>query len=545
MKKLILFLSLATLLICFFAFSVSAEEKAIEASTLAEIKAAISESSVGDTITVNLTEDIIIPKTSEAIVLDKDITVIINFHGHIIVYNGNGGSAGGAYGMALRSKGARLVLNGSTEVDYKNYDEPTDQQITVSNGKIVNPNEEGTVYPDYTGNGPCVVVFSGTIELNNMYVRNHNLGEWTIFFYPNIGNNVELANNIKAKNSIVRAPESRYAALGTRNGGGNLIESLVEIEDCVIYGTSQDEWLSMSANSYIRNTRIALNSFKIDSYMKGGQARDGEEAILQNVIFEHKKLSSCTGAIYVKMIDCQFPNGEMELYVTGDSQGKTRFTIIETANCEKAGRQAYIECWKGGGKTLKSFEDFPNIDTAYTEQNPAFGHNIQSLAIYENGYLSKGYKRIGCTRCDDCITGELNPIFTALGYAVKENGGDGMLINYAVNNAAISEYEEITGKELTFGFFAVLESKLGENKKIYENGSFANGVCNVDYSNKAFDIIEFKITGFKTEEQKSSKIAMGVYVFIEGEDASYLQGNQNIKDNAYNFVTYKSLVHGN
>lgn len=543
-RKAFLFILMVTILACIFALSVSAIETTIEADSLSEIKQAVSDSSAGDEITVNLTGDIIIPKTSEAIVIDKDVTLTINLCGHIIVYSGGGGSAGDAYGMALKSAGAKLILNGSTDVDYLNYEEPQDSEIKVSNGAIVNNNEKGTVYPDYTGNGPCVVVFSGTVELNNMYVRNHNTGEWTIFFFPNLAD-VGNVNNIKATNSIIRAPKSRYAALGTRNCGKTLSESYVEIEGCVIYGTSDGEWLSMSADSYIKNSRFTKeNSFKIDSYLNDSYAREGHEAILQNVIFENPKISSNTGAIYVKMIDCQFPNG-MDLYVLGDSQGKTVFTIIETATCETAGRQAYIECWRGGGKTLTSFEEFPNKDTAYTEENPAFGHDIKSLAVYENGFTKQGYKRIGCTRCDDFVSGELMPLFACLGYSTQQSGGTGMLTSYGVNVSAIKEYENITGKEFKYGVFAVLQAKLGENDVMNEDGTFIGGTVNVDYTDTSFDIIEFKIQGYQTEEQMQSKIAMGVYAYIKDESSaeiSYVQQVNPSEGEKYTFISYSDLV---
>ncbi|MBQ8146702.1 MAG: hypothetical protein IJ039_07945 [Clostridia bacterium] len=536
MKKAFLIIAMAAMLICLLAFGVSAVETIVSTGSLDEIHSAISAAEVGDEITVNLTGDIIIPKTVNAIVLDKDITVTVNFNGYTIVYNGGGGSAGSVYGMGLKSKGAKLILNGDTEVDYLNYTEPTDETITVSNGAIVNPNGEGTVYPDYAANGPAVVVFSGTVELNNMYVRNYNTGEWTVYFHPNMS---ECTNNIKATNSIIRSPQSRYAALGTRNAGGNLMESLVEIEGCVVYGTSTSEWLSMSANSYIKNSRFTTNAFKIDSYLKDNHAREGQEAILENVIFEHKTLQSCTGAIYVKMINCQFPNG-MELYVLGDSQGKTRFTIIETATCEAAGRQAYVEASKGGGKTLTSFEDFPNVDTAYTEQNPALGHDIRIIANYEKGYLEKGYKRDGCTRCDDYVEKELAPLFACRGYSASENGS-GIAIGYSVDVKAVSEYEEATGKTLKYGAFVVTKDKLGNNSIFGENGEAASGVINAEMTSYQLSVFELKIVGF-TDLQKDIKLAMGAYV-DNGTEYSYIQDTTKGKlDGKYYFASYNEII---
>lgn len=543
MKRKILTIALfAITLICLFAIGVGAAEKTLDTNSLEEIKATINESSVGDEITVNLTGDMIIPSTSAAIVLDKDITVTINFNNHIIVYSGNGGGAGAAYGMAVKSSGARLILNGNTDVDYLNYTEPTDEEIKVSNGQIVNPNPEGTVYPDYVGNGPLVVVFNGTVELNDIYVRNFNTGEWTIFFCPNMSG-INMSNNIKATNSIVRAPKSRYAALGTRNFGQNLTESLVEIDGCVIYGTSDTEWLSMSADSYIRNSRMTLNSVKIDSYLRDNHAREGHEAVLENVIFEHNKISSNTGATYVKMIDCQFPNG-MELYVTGDSQGKTVFTIIETSTCETAGRKASITCWKGGGKTITSFDGFTDVDEEYTALNPALGHDNQSLAIYENGFTSEGYKRVGCTRCDDYVAGKLSPLFKNLGYSVDEEGNGGMTISFRANSEAILEYEAITGSTVNYGVFATTKASVGNNDAFDENGAPRTGVFAADVTKSGFNIFSLKMFNF-TDEQKKIEIAMGAFVGTTKSSVTeyaYMQIAKPTDGEKYFFASFNDVL---
>ena len=389
MKRKILFAFALVMLVCVFSVTALASDTVLEADELSDIHSAVSSAEAGDYITVNLTADIIIPKTSDAIKLTKDITLEINCNNHIIVATHGGGGAGSVYGMYLNSFGARLILNGSLDkVDYVNYVEPTDEKITVSNGVINNPNiGKDTIYPDYASHGPAIVIYSGSVELNNMYINQYNTGEWTIFFAPYL-DKTNCVHNIKAVNSIIRAPSSRYAALGTRQGTGYIVQSLVEIEDCVVYGTSGSEWISMSANSYIRNSRIALNSFKIDSYISASYAHDGQEAILENVIFENPSISSNTGAIYVKMINCKFPNG-MKLYVTGDSKGKTKFTAIQDPTCENGGGTYFVEFAKGSGKTFTSFAEFPTI----VEELPALGHENTVIVAYENGYLQNGYKQ--------------------------------------------------------------------------------------------------------------------------------------------------------
>ena len=539
MKKFIISAVFVLVLTAAMAFGVFAAETALETASLDEIKDAIATSVAGDSVTINMTGDVLIPNQASAIVIDKDITVTFNFNGYTLYNNGGGGTAGKAYGILLKSIGSKLVMNGSADVDPFNYTEPTDQRISASNGQIVNPNKEsGVKSPDYASDGPAIVVFSGSVELYDMYVTQYNGGEWTIFFAPYL-DKVDSVHNIKAVNSIIKAPSSRYAALGTRQGSGRIIESLVEIEDCVVYGTSNDEWLSMSANSYIRNSRIALNSFKIDSYLASNYAHDGKEAVLENVIFENPKVTSNTGAIYVKMINCQFPNG-MNLYVTGDSKGKTKLTVIQDPTCENGGGTYYTELAKGYGKTYKSFSEFPTI----IEELPALGHENSIVFAYENGYMSNGYRKEGCTRCNLHTTEVLSPLFETLGFSVPEEGEAAISVGFVINRAAIDVYTQATGKTISYGVFAVSSVRLGENDIFDESFIPSSGVLTkaIDDTNDVFII---KITGFVNEAQKDIKIAIGSYVFTEdenGKTVAILQADNASSGEKYSFKSFNDYV---
>ena len=535
MKKLLFCAAFTLILATLMAFGVFAAETVLETDSLAEIKDAIAASEAGDSIVVNMTGDILIPKQADAIVIDKDITVTFNFNGNLLFNNGGGGTAGKAYGIILKSFDAKLVMNGTIDVDPFNYDAPTDQRITVSNGQIVNPNKEaGVKSPDYASDGPAIVVFSGSIELYDMYITQYNGGEWTIFFAPYL-DKTDVVHNIKAVNSIIKAPSSRYAALGTRQGSGFITECTVEIEDCVVYGTSNEEWLSMGANSYIKNSRIALNSFKIDSYMSSGYAHDGQEAVLENVIFENPKLTSNTGAIYVKMINCQFPNG-MNLYVTGDSKGKTKFTVIQDPTCENGGGTYFVELTKGNGKTYTSYSQFPTI----IEELPALGHENTVIVAYENGYLESGYRKEGCSRCTQHTTEVLLPLFTTLGFSVPEDGGTSISVGFVVNREAIEIYNKATDITVSYGVFAVSQSKLGEGDLFDENlVPSSNAIIQaIDDANNVFLI---KVTGFSTEAQKSAPLAIGGYVIAEDGDTktvSYIQADKPQNGAKYSFKSF-------
>ena len=552
MKRLYLTLFMVMALALCLGFSAYAAEITVDADELTDIHAAINEAAVGDSVVVNLTNDIIIPNTSSAIKVEKDITVTINFNNHIIVNNGGGGGAGAVYGMLVKSRNARLILNGSTpDIDYVEFENPTDTKITVSGGQIVNPNKEaGVMYPDYASDGPAIVLYNGNIELNNVYLRQYNTGEWGIFVYPNCGSGVEVENNIKIDNSVVRSASSRYAAIGTRQGNSKLVKCLVEIDNSVIYGTGTTEWISMGANSYIKNSRIKEQALKIDSYMEDGFARTGEETVLQNVIFE-TPLQSCTGTIYIKMIDCSFPNG-MDIHVVGDSKGQTVFTITETATCDKGGRQSSITCYKGGGKTLKSFDAFPDIDEEYAASNPALGHDadlneIQDL-VYENGFINRGAYVCKCVRCGVDGVKEKEPSAAALisfvGISTSQ-AGDGICVGYSVDGEAISSYVAF-GKEFKYGVvaYAPLEGE-GDLEPI------TNSLTGIDYTisaqlNGKYSAFEFVLKGF-SDETANSALVFGAYVY-DGYEVDYINaeisksGIKITQDDYAKTVTYNQIA---
>ena len=113
-----------------------------------------------------------------------------------------------------------------------------------------------------------------------------------------------------------------------------------------------------------------------------------------------------------------------------------------------------------------------------------------------------------------------------------------------MNKVAIAEYEEITGKTLKYGVFAVSQSKLGDNDVFSEDGTAADGVINADLSNQKFDAIQIKVFGF-TDTQKDTKLAIGAYVAItDGEttEYSYMQGGKPNENEKYCFVSYNDIV---
>ena len=165
---------------------------------------------------------------------------------------------------------------------------------------------------------------------------------------------------------------------------------------------------------------------------------------------------------------------------------------------------------------------------------------------YES-YDAVGTKTTACTRvgCTYSSTGEAKALFTYIGRSVPENGADGIAIGYIINDIAISEYESATGKKITYGVFAVLKTRLGDNEIFNGEGVAANGVIYAEMSVYDFTAFELKIVGFKTDEQKNAQIAMGAYVLEtagEVSEYSYLQLGTPKEIEKYYFASYNDII---
>ncbi len=169
------------------------------------------------------------------------------------------------------------------------------------------------------------------------------------------------------------------------------------------------------------------------------------------------------------------------------------------------------------------------------------------VTITYSNYADEGTKTLKCnnTGCTYNTTEAASKLFTCLGYSAPEDGRGGIAIGFTVNNEAIKEYTEATGKTLKYGVFAVLKDRLGDNDVFADDGTVAEGVIDVEITKYEFVVFEIKIVGF-TDEQKDTKLAMGAYVAVtDGETTkySYMQDDsKGVKVGNYYFVSYNNIV---
>ena len=163
---------------------------------------------------------------------------------------------------------------------------------------------------------------------------------------------------------------------------------------------------------------------------------------------------------------------------------------------------------------------------------------------YLSNYVEESICSNGCGK--SVAINEIAPLFTCKGYSASLLG-NGIAIGFDVNNVAVEEYEKLTGKTLSYGVFAVAQSKLGEDNVFDENGNAINGSITASLTSYAYAIFEIKVAGF-TDEQKSLALAMGAYVKAsdgEATEYSYLQatdkGAQG-ENSSYYFVSYNDIA---
>lgn len=171
------------------------------------------------------------------------------------------------------------------------------------------------------------------------------------------------------------------------------------------------------------------------------------------------------------------------------------------------------------------------------EKNPV--HNNSEIIRYVS-FDKVGERIVGCVN-EGCTCNEKTDapaLFTFCGYSVSENGLGGFAIGYIIDNEAIDEYEKVNKEQLEYGVFVAVKNMLGENDIFDEK---AQGVFNLLVSNYEFVLLELKLVGFSTVEQKKAELAIGAYV-VSSDKISYLQGEAPLENEKYHFVSYNDIL---
>ena len=204
--------------------------------------------------------------------------------------------------------------------------------------------------------------------------------------------------------------------------------------------------------------------------------------------------------------------------------------------------------------TVKPFSEYDATKT-YSGKNFFYGattcskcnglYESDTEQVYFKDYLSGFSKGKLCTNCEKVdATQESDAMFTFVGFSIPENGDAGFVVKYTVNNEAIALYKELTGKDVAFGLYAATETKLDGGDIFDEKGMPNEGALKAEVGS-GFMILELKVAGFTTEEQKAEKLALGVYVettFEETKEYSFLNQEIPAEGDKYFFVSYNDVL---
>ena len=169
----------------------------------------------------------------------------------------------------------------------------------------------------------------------------------------------------------------------------------------------------------------------------------------------------------------------------------------------------------------------------------------QSGLSYPNGFDNKGVYSSYCTKCEESLNEEKNALLVIYGTSVPEYVGNGISIGFEVDKAAIKEYEDATNTTVIYGLFAVLQVRLGENDVFNSDGTATEGVMYKEATGLSNTKFAIKIVGFKTEEHKAAKLAMGAYLAVVTDGVGeyhYMQGGTPDEGEKYYFVSYNDVV---
>ena len=180
----------------------------------------------------------------------------------------------------------------------------------------------------------------------------------------------------------------------------------------------------------------------------------------------------------------------------------------------------------------------------YSCNNP--NHDIEISSISYGEYTENGTKVLKCNTCglEKAMEISVAPLFTCLGYSTAEFANGGISVGYNVNKDAISEYEIITGVEVSYGLFAGTKAGLGTNDVIGEDGNAIAGTITAGFDGSEYSYMFIKMFGFN-EDNKDTLFAIGAYVEVangQSKTYSYLQESKPNDGEKYSFIKYNDFV---
>ena len=508
MKKISLFFALAFALCAFFAIGAFAADIKVNAEGVGDINSAIGRAQKWDTVSVCLTSDI---ETDQTVLIDKVITVNVDFNGYTLNYKGSSGKDTTAAAFHINNKGATLNLSGANALaDYRAY---------THYG-------EG-VKADMLGTGNLVAVSHGTVNIKDAYFYA------TDAFVIYGAFTAEAEYGVSVESSVLRVNEGAANSAITYKGGSanstSVVKRALYLTNTVEYGGffGIDHNFNVTRGSTFKNVKFYDFYLRNDCWydpsvptIRALLMQTFDEALLMSeCVFKNSdeslgnyKIRTETGKQNVKFYNCEYNQLEVFEKVGGDRIGNAMLFIIDVpATCVTTGVMHYY---------INGFSESSKKVNQTIPSNGSHAQGEEKIA-YPNGYKNAG---VGVSLCPACgedyqTETEYPPIFESLGYSVSTYGGS-VALGTSVNRKAYFEYaSKNPSTTLEYGFVV----GNGNIEVAFENGEITvtNGYF-IKMDAMLADMLEVKITNIQ-QHQYDTLLSMELFAF-DGGAIEYMEG---------------------
>ncbi|MBR2024569.1 MAG: hypothetical protein IKA02_02030 [Clostridia bacterium] len=543
MKKSILFILTILVLVCAFTVCISAEEVTPVTSTyyvvqsynsvvanqlqsegknIVEVEDLMASDSKtmgvlfnnvanGDHVELILAENIYTSRNSNmGILINRAITVTVKYNGFVHVCGDHNNNSG----FFLSNKYAFLRVIGTNGIDEEGVVSEKFVAPTFIDNQII---IEGNV-DAYHGNN-YIFVNDGSVYMENMRMYSDS----GACLASTEGSEYDVNDRYILKDCALT---SNGYALSLQGGGRS--RKIIQIDNCYV-GTKIYTYTVVDG-SYVKNTTI-FGGVHMDCWDVTNQLFEFENSVIDGPI------TTATGRTKFKFTDCTFDPSQLGL--GSDGGGGCSLQAYTTETCTQAGSKITYGVNDKTGK----------VDSAYTDEHPALGHNASvdtSVGIQYDSFLEEGITS-KCLNCGIPMADEnlkADPLFIFLGYSVPEDGSYGIVVSFIVNVKAVEQYENATGKVLNYGMVAVAKDNLGNKNPLDKDGNVVTlekgSVVKAEIS-REYCSYDFVLTGMN-ENHVDLNFVFATYVTVtkDGEtEVVYLQNSQ--KTDTLNAVSYNSI----
>lgn len=185
-------------------------------------------------------------------------------------------------------------------------------------------------------------------------------------------------------------------------------------------------------------------------------------------------------------------------------------------------------------------------DEALFPVDPHGQHIEGNRVVFRNGFTNPGYKATVCVNCntmDSNITDTIGPLFSTLGYSVREDGVSGITLGFAPIYDNIEKYNELSGTTLKFGTVLGSRAVLTEGNPLNLNGEDVTpteGIVAKDYTALGYDIISCRIAGFNSA-LNSTELIIAAYIY-DGYNIYYLGNDTTVNVPTVSYNGLKGIV---